>query len=1119
MKPVSKLKTLVFCAALPLVLWGCARTEPEPDSLYINLNDYPLYVKNGFEEADITRVPEFSPLDPSAGPWRLIPSRPGDPRRPASIKNTGLPGLSKRVFLSPFKEKDREYTMLIPFTVRAEQFEKIGGKKPFQPGIFLAILGDNWEIFLNGYTVKSEVHLDGEGQIESSRTWRYVSLPLDRSMFTRGTNILAFRIIGSPDYDGTGLCYEQPYYIGQWETIQRNHNEFLVMAFCAVYIFVGIYHFLIFLNRPRDRFNLYYCGFSTALGIYFLMRSHSIYSLIPNTNITYLIEYATVFMALPLLSAFLENLSFGKVTVIAKIYGAFCLLLALSQSILPRPFGDDILRVWWVSDLFGFTYIIGYDMIYAFWRAVDEQRRTAGKPPREVLWNVLVRTPQGNLIIGIIIMAATGIVDILSSFYMNRGVFIFSNYGFFMFTIITTIVLARRFGSLFRRLDTMNTALEKSNMNLETTVRERTRELEHQTEVAKSASQAKSVFLARMSHEIRTPLNAILGLAEVELQDRLPDKTRINLEKIHHSGSHLLEIVNDILDISKIESGNFEIVPAEYELSKMISDTVQLNIVRIGLKQVVFKPELDETIPEKLYGDELRLRQILNNLLSNAFKYTEEGEVRLRIGWERQGGAALLDFTVEDTGRGIKPRNMEKLFSEYTQFDAAANRQVEGTGLGLSIAKGLVEMMGGTITAESEYGKGSVFRVSLPQGIVDGTPVGRETAENIRRFRFSGDRTRSLGNLVRSWMPYGKVLVVDDLPTNLDVMTGLLMPYGLSVDTVLNGREAIARITAGEPRYDLVFMDHMMPEMDGLEAVRFIRHEIDSDYARTVPVIVLTANAIAGNREMFLESGFNDFIPKPIDIKQLDQVLNQWIRDRRGGERMETAGPSAGGGEFAGGGSGGGINDSGIDGEGQWLLSRPAAGLDVNAALNLYGGSGAAYIPILKSFAAHTPPLLEQMDRHLESSSLPDYAVEVHGLKGACSAVCAAGTAALARELEFAAKEGNAALVLSRHWELRRQALALAAELGALLAEWEARRPTREKEWRAEPSRELLARLSAAAAVFNSTEAADILGELEQYRYERGGELITRLREQAENFDYDAIQKGLEEMLAPKGQL
>jgi CheY-like chemotaxis protein len=325
----------------------------------------------------------------------------------------------------------------------------------------------------------------------------------------------------------------------------------------------------------------------------------------------------------------------------------------------------------------------------------------------------------------------------------------------------------------------------------------------------------------------------------------------------------------------------------------------------------------------------------------------------------------------------------------------------------------------------------------------------------------------------------------------------------------MSGREAVELIRGEKVRYDLVFIDHMMHEMDGIEAARIIRTEIGTEYARNIPIIALTANAIAGSREMFLSSGFNDFISKPIDIKQLDMALNTWVRDKQSKETLEDAERAAleqaeipeqarPGGEKTGAGD-------------RWLFDHPVAGIDYNEAVNLYG-NGAAFMPVLESFAAHTLSLLLEIESSLEDS-LSAYAVKVHGLKGACSAICAGEAAALALELETAAKEGNLDFVRSRHKNLDRAVRLLLERLKALLEEGEARLMAGEKEQRPEPDGELLSRLSAAAAGFDSGTVEEVLGELEQYRYERAGELITWLREQAKNFDYDLMRKRLEEIL------
>ncbi|MDR2613099.1 MAG: response regulator [Deltaproteobacteria bacterium] len=407
---------------------------------------------------------------------------------------------------------------------------------------------------------------------------------------------------------------------------------------------------------------------------------------------------------------------------------------------------------------------------------------------------------------------------------------------------------------------------------------------------SEAANLSKSRFLANMSHEIRTPLNAIIGLSDIELQKALPDGLRSSLEKIHSSGSNLLAIINDILDISKIESGAFEVVTGEFSTARMLADAVQQNIVRIGSKNIGFRLEIEGTFPRTLKGDELRIRQILTNILSNAFKYTREGSVTLgaRHGEVGPDGAVEITFTIEDTGIGIKGEDLPRLFRDYTQLDAKANRNIEGTGLGLSITGSLVSLMNGTVNVQSEYGKGSLFTVRLPLEAVGAETLGDEAAADLREGRWGRASGRSKKDFVRTKLPHGgRVLVVDDLDVNLLVARGLLKHYGLDIDTAVSGSEAIDKVRAAgngpeSGRYDIIFMDHMMPVMDGIEAARIIRADLGSDYARTVPIIALTANALTGSREMFLRHGFNSFISKPIDLVQLDEELARWIKAKPG---------------------------------------------------------------------------------------------------------------------------------------------------------------------------------------------------------------------------------------------
>jgi len=400
------------------------------------------------------------------------------------------------------------------------------------------------------------------------------------------------------------------------------------------------------------------------------------------------------------------------------------------------------------------------------------------------------------------------------------------------------------------------------------------------TEIAEESNKAKSDFLARVSHEIRTPMNAILGITEIQLQDEKHRPiTKEAFERIYNSGDLLLGIINDILDLSKIEAGKLTLSPAQYDIASLIHDIVQINMMRYETKSLEFVLDVNENLPLLLIGDELRIKQILSNLLSNAFKYTEQGTIKLTVYAEEN----TLVFIVSDTGQGMTPEQLQKLGTEYTRFNTEANRETEGTGLGMNITRNLLQLMNGSMSVESTPGKGSTFTVRLPQEYADSGIIGREMADNLMRLNIDNSVKMRAFQINREYMPYGRILVVDDVETNLYVARGLLAPYGLSVETAMSGFEAIDKIKAGHT-YDIIFMDHMMPRMDGIEAAKIIR-----GLGYSHPIVALTANALAGQAAIFMENGFDDFISKPIDTRQLNIVLNKLVRDKYPAEVVEAA--------------------------------------------------------------------------------------------------------------------------------------------------------------------------------------------------------------------------------------
>jgi signal transduction histidine kinase len=519
-------------------------------------------------------------------------------------------------------------------------------------------------------------------------------------------------------------------------------------------------------------------------------------------------------------------------------------------------------------------------------------------------------------------------------------------------------------------------------------------------EEAVAGAEAKSLFLARMSHEIRTPLNAVVGLSELAAMHCGKEQCMEYIIGIKQAGANLLSIINDILDFSKIESGRMEISNTPYQTASLLNDVLMIIKVRLMDSPLQFAVDLDESMPAFLVGDEMRVRQVLLNLLSNAVKYTKQGFIKFSASCEPvTPETARLTFTVTDSGIGIKRENLPYLFGDFVRIDHKYTKAIEGTGLGLAIARSLCRAMNGDIRVESGYGVGSTFTATLTQGIADAAPMGPLSN------RINGN---SPARDIRFTAPDFRVLIVDDLETNLSVAEGLLAPYRMKITACRSGEDALARIEADA--YDLVLMDHMMPGMDGVETTRALR-AMSVERCRTMPVIALTANAVSGMREMFLENGFNDFLAKPIEVPKLDALLKKWIPDAR---RRETEVGNVR------------IRKTATPPE---TFFPVIEGVDAAAGIARIGGSPSRYTDLLKVFRRDAEAAFALLAQEPGVSSSEVFTTQVHALKSALASIGADSLSQLAALLEKAGREADTTAVRRHLAPFRDQLAALAARI------------------------------------------------------------------------------------------
>lgn len=505
---------------------------------------------------------------------------------------------------------------------------------------------------------------------------------------------------------------------------------------------------------------------------------------------------------------------------------------------------------------------------------------------------------------------------------------------------------------------------------------------------ALAADDAKGKFLAHMSHEIRTPINAVLGMNTMILRETTDMQIKEYALDIQTASQNLLSLINDILDFSKIESGKLEIISVEYDMSSMIHDVSNMILAKARDKNLTFDIHLDENLPSKLFGDDVRIRQILVNLLNNGVKYTHKGSVSLSITGRKNGGKIFLDFEVADTGIGIKEEDISKLFKEFERIEEERNRNIEGTGLGMNITVQLLSLMNSSLQVESEYGKGSKFSFTIEQQIIDSTPIGN-LEERIR------EQTIEYSYREVFTAPDAQILVVDDNATNLKVFVNLLKTTKVNIDVADSGKACLEMIK--KKRYDMIFLDHMMPDMDGIETLHRMKEMPDS-MCDGVPVIALTANAITGAKEMYLAEGFDAFLAKPINPEKLEQMIllllprDLLIFEVVEDDKQEEKQPNV---ELAS----------------EEDILPVVEGIEWNYGLfhlkdvQLLKDTVVDFYRTIDSEADYLERCFHEIT--LDSEALNQYRIKVHAMKSSAALIGAAALSGVAKLLEYAARDGR----------------------------------------------------------------------------------------------------------------
>ncbi|MBR6238382.1 MAG: response regulator [Lachnospiraceae bacterium] len=610
-------------------------------------------------------------------------------------------------------------------------------------------------------------------------------------------------------------------------------------------------------------------------------------------------------------------------------------------------------------------------------------------------------------------------------------------------------------------------------------------------EEAEYENQAKSAFLANMSHEIRTPINAVLGMNEMILRECEDENILDYSSNIKKAGNTLLGLINDILDFSKIEAGKMEIIPVDYDISSLIGDLVTMVQTKADDKGLKLILDFDHTLPKMLRGDEIRIKQVVTNILTNAVKYTEKGSVTFHIGYERAEDAddqIILNVAIKDTGIGIKKEDLSKLYSEFDRIEEKRNRNIEGTGLGMSITKRLLDMMDSRLMVESTYGEGSVFAFKLRQKVLKWDQLGdyEKAYHNVlaKRQMYKEKFTA----------PNAGILVLDDNPMNLLVFKNLIKQTLISVDTAEDAYVGLA--LTRKNKYDILFFDHLMPGKDGIEALHELRGEPDNPNLDT-PVVCLTANAISGAREEYISAGFTDYLTKPINPDRLEDLLIELLPDdlieltkREVTEKTDDIPKIS--------------EASAIPAELAPLKDQKV--IDVFTGIK-NSGKVDSYIAALKVFYDSLGKKTEELDNSLSEEDYKNYTIKVHALKSSLKIIGASELGEAAQQLENAGKEGNLNHIKERHAEFIKACRSIKEPLDGLFNPSDGDKVKNSKPM---ASATFVAtcfeEIKSAAEEMSCERLEDIFAETEGYQIpQEQKELYEKLKKAAEEFDYDAI--------------